>query len=1038
MNFSRPFIERPIGTTLLAFGLLLVGIVAYRFLPVSSLPSVEFATINVTASRPGADPETMAATVAAPLERRLGEIAGVNELTSVSSLGSTRISIQFNLSRSLDGAARDVQAALNAAATDLPADLPTLPRFKKSNPSASPILILALTSKTLPASDLYDAADTVIAQRISQVDGVAEVTVAGAEQPAIRVRVNPMQLSSIGLSVEDVRAAIVNANTLTPLGIVDGERQAIALESNAQLRTLEDYRKIVIKTANGTVVRLSDVATVEQSNRNSRSAAMFNAQPAILLIITKQRDANVIDTVDGIKELLPEIKRWIPPGIDISILSDRTGTIRASVFDMQVTLGLSVVLVMLVVYVFLRRPTPTLAAGITVPLSLAGTCAAMWCAGFSVNNLTLMALAVSVGFVVDDAIVMIENMFRNLEAGMRPMRAALDGARQIGFTVISISVSLIAAFIPLLFMDGVVGRLLREFSVTLVFAIVVSTLVSLTVTPMICAHFVRAGPSPNATRLDRVVETVMGWMVAGYMRTLNAVLHHRLLMGAVMLATIAVTVNLYIKTPKGYFPQDDTGLVYASTRASPDISYDAMLKRQRQALDIVLADPAVAGVGSSVGASGFNASVNQGRMFISLKPLAEREGLTTQRVIDRLRRELARVEGIDVFMNPSQDIRVGARQGRAQYQLTFWSAEIDTLYAWLPKIVERLTQVPGLVDVSSDREQGGLQTNIAIDRQTAAQLGVRIQDIDNALNNAFAQRQISTIYTQRNQYRVVLEVDPRFQRDPSDLSRVFVPGRGGVQVPLSSLIRIDKGLAPLVVNHQRSFPAVTITYNLKPDTTLDEATQAIREAIAELRMPDAIRAEAAGDAKAFAQQATTQPLLIIAALISVYIVLGVLYESLAHPLTIISTLPSAGLGALIALRFAEMELSVIALIGIILLIGIVKKNGIMLVDFALEQERRHGLSAERAVLEAARERFRPILMTTFAALLGAVPLAIGVGPGSELRRPLGIAIIGGLIVSQVLTLYTTPIIYLLLDKLHRRLWGTGARTPAPPHPAAAE
>ena len=1038
MNFSRPFIERPIGTTLLALGLLLVGIVAYRFLPVSSLPSVEFATINVSASRPGADPETMAATVAAPLERRLGEIAGVTEMTSVSSLGSSRISIQFNLSRSLDGAARDVQAALNAAATDLPADLPMLPRFKKSNPSASPILILALTSKTVPPSDLYDAADTVIAQRISQVDGVAEVTVAGAEQPAIRVRANPMQLSSMGLSVEDVRVAIANANALAPLGIIDGERQAVALESNAQLRTLDDYRNIVIKMTNGNVVRLSDVATVEQSNRNSRAAAMFNAQPAILLIITKQRDANVIDTVDGIKELLPEIRRWIPPGIDISILSDRTGTIRASVFDMQVTLGLSVVLVMLVVYIFLRRPTPTLAAGITVPLSLAGTCAAMWCAGFSVNNLTLMALAVSVGFVVDDAIVMIENMFRNLEAGMRPMRAALDGARQIGFTVISISVSLIAAFIPLLFMEGVVGRLLREFSVTLVFAIVVSTVVSLTVTPMICAHFVRAAPSRNATRLDRIVEAVMGRMVAGYMRTLNAVLHHRLLMGIVMLATIAVTVNLYIKTPKGYFPQDDTGLVFASTRASPDISYDAMLKRQRQALDIVLADPAVAAVGSSVGASGFNASVNQGRMFISLKPLAERGGLTTQRVIDRLRRALASVEGIDVFLNPSQDIRVGARQGRAQYQLTFWSPEFDTLYAWMPKIVARLNQVPGLVDVSSDREQGGLQTNITIDRQTAAQLGVRIQDIDNALNNAFAQRQISTIYTQRNQYRIVLEVDPRYQRDPSDLSRVFVPGRAGAQVPLSSLIRVDKALAPLVVNHQGPFPAVTITYNLKPEATLDEATQAIRQAIAELRMPDAIRAEAAGDAKAFAQQASTQPLLIIAALISVYIVLGVLYESLAHPLTIISTLPSAGLGALIALRFAEMELSVIALIGIILLIGIVKKNGIMLVDFALEQERQHGLSPERAVLEAARERFRPILMTTFAALLGAVPLAIGVGPGSELRRPLGIAIIGGLVVSQVLTLYTTPIIYLLLDRLHRRLWGTGKRTSAPPHGAPAE
>jgi multidrug efflux pump len=1027
MNFSRPFIDRPIGTTLLALGLLLTGIVAYRFLPVASLPSVEFATINVTATRPGADPETMAATIAAPLERRLGEITGVTEMTSVSSLGSSRITIQFDLSRSLDGAARDVQAALNAAATDLPSDLPLLPRFKKSNPAAAPVFILALTSKTIPPSELYDAADTVIAQRIAQVDGVAEVTVAGAEQPAIRVRANPMLLSSMGLSVDNVRTAIVNANALAPLGIIDGPSRAVAIESNAQLRTLEEYRNIVVKMSDGHVVRLADVATVEMSNRNSRSSAMFNAQPAILLIITKQADANVIETVDRIRELVPEIKRWIPAGVDISVLSDRTGTIRASVADMQLTLGLSILLVMLVVYVFLRRPTPTIAAGITVPLSLAGTCAAMWLAGFSVNNLTLMALAVSVGFVVDDAIVMIENMFRNLEAGMRPMRAALEGARQIGFTVISISVSLLAAFVPLLFMDGVVGRLLREFSVTLVFAIVVSTVVSLTVTPMICAHFVKRPPSPDGTRLDRVVEAVMGGLVRGYMRTLTAVLHWRILMLVVMLATVAVTVNLYIKTPKGYFPQDDTGLVFGSTRASPDISYDAMVKLQRRVLDIVLADPAVAGVGSSVGASGFNASVNQGRMFISLKPLAERGGLTTQRVIDRLRRELIGIEGISVFLTPSLDIRTGARQGRAQYQVTFWSPEFDTLYEWVPRIVNRLSRVPGLVDVNTDREQGGLQASIKVDRQAASRLGVRMQDIDSALNNTFAQRQISTIYTQRNQYRVVLEVDPRFQRDPSDFARVFVPGRDGAQVPLAGLIRVEKTMAPLVVNHQGPFPAVTITYNLLPDVTLDEASRGISEAIAELRMPDAIRSEAAGDAKAFARQASAQPLLIIAALISVYIVLGVLYESLAHPLTIISTLPSAGLGALIALHFAGMELSVVALIGIILLIGIVKKNGIMLVDFALEQERQHGLTPERAVLEAARERFRPILMTTFAALLGALPLALAVGPGSELRRPLGISIIGGLLVSQVLTLYTTPMIYVLLDRLHRRLGGSVAR-----------
>ncbi|HKD58758.1 MAG TPA: efflux RND transporter permease subunit, partial [Hyphomicrobiaceae bacterium] len=882
------------------------------------------------------------------------------------------------------------------------------------------------TSKSLPPSDLYDAADTVIAQRISQVDGVAEVTVAGAEQPAIRVRANPMLLSAIGLSVEDLRVAITNANALTPLGIIDGPLQATAIESNAQLRTLEEYRNIVVKMAGGTVVRLSQVATVEQSNRNSRAAAMFNAQPAILLIITKQSDANVIETVDHIRELIPEIKRWIPAGIDISVLSDRTGTIRASVGDMQVTLGLSVLLVMLVVYVFLRRPTPTIAAGVTVPLSLAGTCACMWLAGFSVNNLTLMALAVSVGFVVDDAIVMIENMFRNLEGGMAPMRAALDGARQIGFTVVSISVSLVAAFIPLLFMGGVVGRLLREFSVTLVFAIAVSTVVSLTVTPMICAHFVKAPPSPDATRLDRIVEAVMRSMTRLYMRSLTAVLHHRVLVSLVMLATVAVTVNLYIQTPKGYFPQDDTGLVFGATQAAADVSFDAMVKLQRQALDIVLADPAVAGVGSSVGASGFNPSPNQGRMFISLKPLSERGGLTTQRVIDRLRRELARIEGFGVFMTAAQDIRVGARQGRAQYQITFWSPELDTLNAWVPTIQERLLRVPGLVDVNTDREQGGLQASITIDRPTASRLGVSIQDIDSALNNAFAQRQISTIFTQRNQYRVVLEVDPRYQRDPTDLSRVFVPGQGNAQVPLSALVKLEKTLAPLVVNHQGPFPAVTISYNLAPAATLDEATQAIGQAVAELRLPDSIRTEAAGDAKAFAAQASMQPLLIIAALISVYIVLGVLYESLAHPLTIISTLPSAGLGALIALRFADMQLSVIALIGIILLIGIVKKNGIMLVDFALEQERTHALAADRAVLEAARERFRPILMTTFAALLGAVPLAIAAGPGSELRRPLGIAIIGGLLVSQVLTLYTTPIIYVLLDRLHRRLWGASS------------
>ena len=739
----------------------------------------------------------MAATVAAPLERRLGEIAGVTEMTSVSSLGSTRISIQFDLNRSIDGAARDVQAALNAAAADLPSDLPTLPRFRKSNPAAAPVLILALTSKTIPASEMYDIADSVIAQRISQVEGVAEVTVSGAEQPAIRVRVNPTLLASIGVSLEDVRTAITNANALAPVGIIDGPRQAIAIETNAQLRTPEDYKSLVVKTSNGNVVRLSSIATIERATRNSRSSAMFNKEPSILLIITKQGDANVIDTVDKIRALVPEIKRWIPPSIEISVLSDRTGTLRASIHDMQLTLALAIGLVMLVVFLFLRRTTPTIAAGITVPLSLAGTCAAMWCAGFSINNLTLMALAISVGFVVDDAIVMIENTFRNLESGMRPMRAALEGARQIGFTVISISVSLVAAFIPLLFMTGVVGRLLREFSVTLVFAIAVSTVVSLSVTPMICAHFVRSGPSRDATRFDRLVEAVLGALSRAYASSLQVALRHRFLTILVMLTTIALTVHLYIKTPKGYFPQDDTGLVYGSTQAAQDISYEAMAKLQARALDIVLADPAISAVGSSIGSSGFNASVNRGRFFISLKPLAERGGLTTARVIDRLRAALSGIEGLSVFMSPAQDIRTGARQSSSTYQITLWSPEIDELYAWVPKALDALRDVPEIVDVNNDREQGALQASITVDRMAAARLGVDIQDIDNALNNAFAQRQISTIYTARNQYQVILEVDPRLQREIADIDRVHVPGRDGVQVPLASVIKINRTLAPL-------------------------------------------------------------------------------------------------------------------------------------------------------------------------------------------------------------------------------------------------
>jgi hydrophobe/amphiphile efflux-1 (HAE1) family protein len=987
------------------------------------MPSIEFPTIRVSASRPGADPAVMAATMAAPLERRLGEIPGVTEITSSSSLGSSRITIQFDLDRSIDGAARDVQAALNAAATDLPGDLPTLPAMRKVNPSAAPVMILALTAPTLQASTLYDVADTLIAQRIAQIEGVAEVTVNGAEQPAMRIRVNPVAVASMGLNAEDVRAAISNANSLTPLGTFEGADLARTIGSNDQMRAVRDYQNLVVKAANGTVVRLGDIARVEQGVRNTRSAAWFNAQPSVLLVITKQADANVIDTVDRVREMLPELKRWIPADIEISILSDRTTTIRASVLDMQLTLVATIALVMMVVFLFLRRLAATIAAGVTVPLALAGTCALMWVAGFSINNISLMALAVSVGFVVDDAIVVIENVFRNLEKGMSPMRAAIEGARQIGFTVLSISISLVAAFTPLLFMGGVVGRLFSEFSLTLTFAIAISTVVSLTLTPMICAHFVKAPPSPDATWFDRAVEKVLHRSAAFYASTLDVVLRHRWLTLLVFVLTIALTVVLYVKTPKGFFPQDDTGLIFGGTRAAPDISFEAMKELQQRATQIVLSDPAVAYVGSSVGASSWNASVNNGQLFISLKPPRERGNISSQQVINRLRPKLLDVGGMRVFMFPAQDVRAGGRQSSSSLQFTLWSSDFDELMRQVPRAVAKMQALPELADVTTDREQNGLQANVVIDRLAASRLGVRIQDIDNALNNAFAQRQISTIYSDRNQYRVVLEVDPAFSRDPSDLAQVYVEGAGNAQVPLSAVARIEKTLAPLVINHQGQFPAVTITYNLAPNVAMQAASAAIDKAVAELHMPDTIRTEFAGDAKAYQRSVGAQPLVILAALLTIYIILGVLYESLAHPLTIISTLPSAGLGALLALQIFRADLTLIAFIGIILLIGLVKKNGIMMVDFALAAERQEGLPPAQAIREACLARFRPIMMTTLAAMLGAVPLIIATGPGSELRRPLGMTIIGGLIVSQVLTLYTTPVIYLLLDRLHHRLGG---------------
>ena len=1021
MNVSRIFIERPIGTALLAVGLFLAGAMAYVFLPVASMPAMEFPTIRVNVTRPGADPATMAASVAAPLERRLGEIAGVTEMTSTSSLGATSITMQFELSRSADGAGRDVQAALNAASADLPGDLPQVPTFRKYNPSGAPILILALTSDTMTTSDIYDTADTVIAQRISQVDGVADVMVSGADQPATRIQVDPALTASMGVSFEQVRAAVEAANDLSPIGSIDGGSQNIILATNPQMSNPEDYKNIVVKNMpNGDIVRVGDVAKVVLATRNRLSSARFDNKPGVLLIITKTPEANVIDTADRVKALLPQLKEWTPAGIKISILSDRTGTIRASVHDMQWTLAISILLVMSVVFIFLRRSTPTIAAGITVPLSLAGTCAAMWAAGYSINNLTLMAFAVAIGFVVDDAIVMIENVYRNMERGMKPVQAALEGARQIGFTVISISVSLIAAFIPVLFMTGIAGRLLHEFAMTLTFSIIISAVVSLTVTPMICAHFIKSGAEHRKYLADRLFEGALGLIVKAYAFTLRIALRHQAIMLAVFVATIALTVHFYQTIPKGYLPEDDTGLIIGMTEASSDTSFANMGKLQDRALKVVMADPAVANVGSSYGSGGRNSTLNQGRMYIGLKPLDERGNVSTAEVIDRLRKPLGKIVGLATRLVPSRDIRTGARQGKADYQYTLWSYD-DKLYDWVQKAVAAVRTVPGVVDVSSDREQGGLQLNAVINRDTASKLNVSISDIDNALANAFSQRQFSTIYGDRNQYKVIIEVDPKLQRDPNDLDRIYVPSLKGTLVPLSSLVTLERSTEPLVVNHQGPFPSVTINYSLRPGVSMDTSLKGIEKALGELHMPESIRGEPAGDAKAFAQQAGMQSLLIVAALLAIYIVLGVLYESLAHPLTIISTLPSAGLGALLALKGANMDLSVIAFIGVILLIGIVKKNGIMLVDFALSAERDRGLSPEESIYEACLQRFRPILMTTLAALLGAVPLAIAIGPGSEIRRPLGITIIGGLVVSQVLTLYTTPVIYLLLEKMKTRL-----------------
>ncbi|MBP2551096.1 multidrug efflux pump [Neorhizobium galegae] len=1025
MNISGPFISRPVGTTLLAIGLMMLGLVAYRFLPVASLPAVDLPTIRVNASRPGADPESMASSVAAPLERHLGAIAGVTEMTSTSGLGTTNIFLQFDLARDVDSAAQDVQAAINAAVADLPSDMPNLPSLRKANPAAAPILTLALTSDTVPASAIYDAADTVVVQRISQVEGVGDVSASGADQPAVRVRLDPDRLAAIGLTANDVRNAIVNGNVLAPVGAIDGPNSFYAISVNAQLVTPQDYGRLVIHASNGTAVRLADIASVEPGVRNRRSDAWFNGKPAVLLNITKAADANVVATVDAVKALIPEVKQLIPAGVEVDVLNDRTTTIHASVEDMQFTLLATVTLVMAVVFVFLRRLVPTLAAGLTVPLSFAGAFAAMWATNISIDNLSLMALAVASGFVVDDAIVMIENIYSNLEKGMKPIEAAREGARQIGFTVIAISVSLMAAFIPLFFMGGVIGRFFLTFSLTLAYTIAVSTVVSLTLTPMICGHRIKGHDlEARRSRFDRLVENSLDGMVAFYDRTLKGVLHHRILAVITTAACVILTGYLYTKLPKGFVPRDDTGFVMGNSQAASDISYPAMVALQRRALAIVEQDPAVQNIGASVG-GGFLGTANRGQMQISLKPPGERD--QTDVVIERLRRATAVIPGLDTsFFSPS-DIRIGARSSDSQFQFTLWDADYNELITWAPRILARLRQEPLLTDVNSDRQPNGLQANVVVDRTAASRLGVKITAVDTALNNAFAQRQVTIVYGERNQYRVILEAYPDFAKDPEHILKIYVPGSGNTQVPLGAFAKVERTLAPIGVNHQGQFPAVTISYNVGPETTLSQANDAVKAAVAGMHLPDTLHAEFAGDAASAAKSSGNQPMLILAALLAVYIVLGILYESLLHPLTIISTLPSAGLGALLALWVSGTELTIVAFIGIILLIGIVKKNGIMLVDFALEAERHRGMSPEDAIHEACLKRFRPIMMTSLAAFMGALPLVLATGPGADLHRPLGITIIGGLIVSQALTLYTTPIIYLIFARLSARFGRRGNR-----------